>query len=107
VYPGPLGIPEKVPADSPPAFLVAANDDPCCAISTLNVLVRYREAKRLLRHILYSKGDHAFNMGNRSPLKSIQGWPQGCLIGWEIMDIGEIDLVLFQIYSFNNFQTSS
>ena len=76
VYPGPLGIPEKVPADSPPAFLVAANDDPCCAISTLNVLVRYREAKRPVEAHLYSKGDHAFNMGNRSPLKSIQGWPQ-------------------------------
>ena len=76
VYPGPLGIPEKVPDDSPPAFLVAANDDPCCAISTLNVLVRYREAKRPVEAHLYSKGDHAFNMGNRSPLKSIQGWPQ-------------------------------
>ena len=76
VYPGPLGIPEKVPADAPPAFLVAANDDPCCAISTLNVLVRYREAKRPVEAHLYTKGDHAFNMGNRSPLRSIQGWPQ-------------------------------
>ncbi len=75
VYPGPLGIPGKVPVDAPPAFLVAANDDPCCAISTLNVLVRYREAKRPVEAHLYSKGDHAFNMGNRSPLKSIQGWP--------------------------------
>jgi acetyl esterase/lipase len=76
VYPGPLGIPDKVPDDAPPAFLVAANDDPCCAISTLNVLVRYREAKRPVEAHLYVKGDHAFNMGNRSPLKSIQGWPQ-------------------------------
>lgn len=76
VYPGPLGIPEKVPQDAPPAFVVAANDDPCCAVSTLNVLVRYREAKRPVEGHLYTKGDHAFNMGKRSPLKSIQDWPQ-------------------------------
>jgi acetyl esterase/lipase len=76
VYPGPLGIPAKVPDDAPPAFLVAANDDPCCATSTLDVLVRYREAKRPVEAHLYAKGDHAFNMGNRSPLKSIKDWPQ-------------------------------
>lgn len=76
VYPGPLGIPDKVPDDAPPAFVIAANDDPCCAISTLNVLVRYREAKRPVEAHLYTKGDHAFNMGKRSPLKSIQVWPQ-------------------------------
>ena len=76
VYPGPLGIPDKVPDDAPPAFVVAANDDPCCSISTLNVLVRYREAKRPVEAHLYTKGDHAFNMGKRSPLKSIQVWPQ-------------------------------
>jgi acetyl esterase/lipase len=76
VYPGPLGIPEKVPDDAPPAFVIAANDDPCCAIPTLNVLVRYREAKRPVEAHLYTKGDHAFNMGKRSPLKSIQVWPQ-------------------------------
>jgi acetyl esterase/lipase len=76
VYPGPLGIPEKVPADAPPAFVIAANDDPCCAMSTLNVLVRYREANRPVEGHLYTKGDHAFNMGKHSPLKSINGWPQ-------------------------------
>lgn len=76
VYPGPLGIPEKVPADAPPAFLVTANDDVCCAIPTLNVLVRYQEAKRPVEAHMYSKGKHAFNMGNRSELKTLRGWPQ-------------------------------
>ncbi|NBW97864.1 MAG: alpha/beta hydrolase [Planctomycetia bacterium] len=28
VYPGPLGIPSKLPADAPPAFMVIAADDP-------------------------------------------------------------------------------
>jgi acetyl esterase/lipase len=76
VYPGPLGIPETVPSDAPPAFVVAANDDPCCAVPTINVLVRYQQAKRPVEAHLYSKGSHAFNMGYRSELKTIKGWPQ-------------------------------
>ncbi len=31
VYPGPLGVPETIPADAPPAFLIAANDDDICS----------------------------------------------------------------------------
>lgn len=76
VYPGPLGIPEKIPADAPPAFLIAANDDPCCAVTTVDLLVKYREAKRPVEAHLFTKGDHAFNMGLRSNLKSIKSWPQ-------------------------------
>jgi acetyl esterase/lipase len=76
VYPGPLGIPEKVPQDAPPAFLLAANDDPCCGVTTTSLLVKYREAKRPVEAHLYTKGDHGFNMGNRSALQSIKSWPQ-------------------------------
>jgi acetyl esterase/lipase len=76
IYPGPLGIPEKIPDDAPPAFLLAANDDPCCAVTTVNLLVRYREAKRPVEAHLYTKGNHGFNMGYRSKLESIKSWPQ-------------------------------
>jgi len=76
IYPGPLGIPETVPGDAPPAFLLAANDDPCCGVTTASLLVKYREAKRPVEAHLFTKGDHGFNMGNRSPLKSIKSWPQ-------------------------------
>ncbi|HEX3079204.1 MAG TPA: alpha/beta hydrolase, partial [Puia sp.] len=31
VYPGPLFIPESVPADAPPAFLIVADHDTCCS----------------------------------------------------------------------------
>ena len=31
VYPGPFAVPETVPSNAPPAFLLAANDDLCCA----------------------------------------------------------------------------
>ncbi|QRQ99884.1 alpha/beta hydrolase [Dyadobacter sandarakinus] len=76
IYPGPLGIPDKVPQDAPPAFLLAANDDPCCAVTTVDLLTRYREAKRPVEAHLYTKGDHGFNMGNRSDRQSIKSWPQ-------------------------------
>ena len=76
IYPGPLGIPETVPRDAPPAFLLAANDDPCCGVTTTSLLVKYREAKRPVEAHLFTKGDHGFNMGNRSDLQSIKSWPQ-------------------------------
>lgn len=76
IYPGPLGIPYTIPQDAPPAFLLAANDDPCCAVTSVDLLVKYREAKRPVEAHLYTKGDHGFNMGNRSPWQSIKSWPQ-------------------------------
>src|ERR1700761_4584625 len=38
IYPGPLFVPDQIPADSPPAFLLAANDDACCSISVMKLL---------------------------------------------------------------------
>ena len=76
VYPGPLGIPDIVPADAPPAFLLAANNDPCCAVPVVQLLEKYRAAKVPVEVHLYTQGSHAFNMGNRSKLSSIKAWPQ-------------------------------
>jgi acetyl esterase/lipase len=76
IYPGPSFIPEIIPKDAPPAFLLAANDDPCCAGSTFNLLQRYRAASLPVEAHLYTQGAHGFNMGNRSKLNSIKTWPQ-------------------------------
>ncbi|MEB0262853.1 MULTISPECIES: alpha/beta hydrolase [unclassified Mucilaginibacter] len=76
VYPGPGFVPEKIPADAPPAFLVAANDDACCSLPIIQLLQRYREAKVPVEMHMYARGDHAFNMGNNRKLKSINNWPQ-------------------------------
>jgi len=76
IYPGPLSIPDDIPQDSPPAFLLAANDDACCSPSVVRLLNAYRKAKVPLEVHLYTKGDHGFNMGNRSRLKTINTWPQ-------------------------------
>ena len=76
VYPGPLFIPDVVPADAPPAFLLVANDDECCSNPVMKLLQKYREAKVPVEAHLYAQGNHAFNMGNRSTLNSIKTWPQ-------------------------------
>lgn len=76
IYPGPLYIPDVLPADAPPVFLLAANDDVCCSPSVVKLLDRYRAAKIPVELHLYAKGDHGFNMGNRSKLQTINTWPQ-------------------------------
>jgi acetyl esterase/lipase len=76
IYPGPNFIPDAVNHDAPPMFLVAANDDPCCSISLMELLERYRSAKGQVEAHLYAQGQHGFNMGYRSKLKSINAWPQ-------------------------------
>ena len=76
VYPGPSFIPETISTDAPPAFLLAANDDPCCSGSVVEILNKYRAAKVPIEVHLYTQGNHAFNMGNRSQLNSIKTWPQ-------------------------------
>jgi len=76
VYPGPLGVPEKVPGDAPPAFLIAANDDECCAVPVIKLLEKYREAKAPVEAHILSGGSHGFNMGYRSKLQAVKTWPQ-------------------------------
>jgi acetyl esterase/lipase len=76
IYPGPLYIPDKLPYNAPPAFLLAANDDVCCSPSVVKLLQRYREAKIPVEVHIYTQGDHGFNMGYRSKLQSISTWPQ-------------------------------
>jgi acetyl esterase/lipase len=76
IYPGPLGVPEQVPADAPPAFFVVANDDTSHVGPVLKELEAYHQAKRPIEVHLYASGGHGFNLGSRSKLASIKGWPQ-------------------------------
>jgi len=76
VYPGGK-VPEKITADAPPAFLICANDDEYdCDDVTMQLLQEFRAAGVPVEAILLSKGKHAFNMGDRSVLKTINTWPQ-------------------------------
>ena len=76
VYPGPLGIPETLPADAPPAFMVAAIDDECCASPIISLLQLYHAAHIPAEVHIYAQGSHAFNMGQRTKLVTLKGWPQ-------------------------------
>ena len=81
VYPGPLGVPDVIPSDAPPAFLVVADDDECCSPPVIKLLQKYREAGVPVEAHIFSKGNHAFNMGYRSKLQSFKNWP-GRLVDW-------------------------
>jgi acetyl esterase/lipase len=76
IYPGPLAVPASIPKSAPPAFLLAANDDPCCAAPTVKLLQLYREAGVTAEAHILAKGGHGFNMGQRSTLTSVHTWPQ-------------------------------
>lgn len=75
VYPGPLWVPTSIDANAPPAFMVAAMDDACCAKPIVDLAQLYQAEKIPAEIHLYAKGDHAFNMGYRTPLKGLHTWP--------------------------------
>lgn len=76
VYPGPLVVPDSVQSNAPPLFMIAANDDECCSEPVVKLLQLYRKANGKVEVHLYAQGKHAFNMGKRSSLKSINTWSQ-------------------------------
>jgi acetyl esterase/lipase len=76
IYPGPLGIPDVIPADAPPAFLLVANDDRGAAGTIARLFQKYRDAGRPVEAHIFARGGHAFNMGNRSQLATLKTWPQ-------------------------------
>jgi acetyl esterase/lipase len=75
VYPGPLGIPEAVSENAPPAFLVVANDDRGSARNVVDLLDKYRAARVPVEVHIFARGGHAFNMGRLSELISLHKWP--------------------------------
>ncbi|HEX6987268.1 MAG TPA: alpha/beta hydrolase [Planctomycetaceae bacterium] len=75
IYPGPLGIPEALPANPPPAFLLVANDDGA-ARNVVALLEKYRDARAPVEAHFFARGGHGFNMGNRSKLASVRKWPE-------------------------------
>jgi acetyl esterase/lipase len=76
IYPGPLGIPDSVPRDAPPLFLLGAADDENVADVLFDLTRKYHAAGASLETHIYAQGKHAFNMGQRSDYVSIRHWPQ-------------------------------
>ena len=78
VYPGPVGIPSKLPKDAPPAFMLIAADDPHTSV-LLNLMQRFREIGVDYEAHIYARGGHGFGMGKRSKSESLQHWPDRML----------------------------
>ena len=76
IYPGPLGIPDVIPKDAPPAFLVVANDDRGAVRTISTLFQKYRAAGAPVEAHIFARGGHAFNMGKRSKLETLKNWPQ-------------------------------
>ncbi len=76
IYPGPLGIPETIPKDAPPAFLLVANDDRGASRVIARLFQKYRDAGVPVEAHVFARGGHAFNMGNRSKLETLKNWPK-------------------------------
>ena len=78
VYPGPCGIPSKLPSDTPPAFMVIAADDNHTSV-LLNLMHHFRELNVNYESHIFTRGGHGFGMGERSQRSSIQHWPERML----------------------------
>jgi len=75
IYPGPLGIPENIPRDAPPLFLLGAADDEYVADVLFDLTRKYHDAGASIETHIYAQGRHAFNMGQRSKYASVRNWP--------------------------------
>jgi acetyl esterase/lipase len=75
VYPGPGGIPDRIPRDAPPLFLIGAADDEYVADVLFQLVRKYHESGASIEAHIYAQGKHAFNMGQRSEYQSIRNWP--------------------------------
>lgn len=94
IYPGPLGIPEAVPAHAPPAFMLAAIDDPCCVKPVLDLVDLYLEQGIPAELHVYARGGHGFNLGQRATANSLASWTDR-LVDWLIeSEIAVPDLAL-------------
>jgi hypothetical protein len=89
IYPGPAGIPDVLPSDAPPAFMLAAIGDPCCSAPLIKLIKEYHDQHLSAELHIYAKGTHAFNMGQRSEEKTLKTWPDR-LADW-MLDSGLLE----------------
>jgi acetyl esterase/lipase len=75
IYPGGGGIPQALPPNAPPAFLLVADDDDHTT-AVLKLFTLYRAAKIPVEVHVFTRGQHAFGMGGQSRLTTIKDWPK-------------------------------
>jgi acetyl esterase/lipase len=75
IYPGPVGVPDRVPSDAPPTFMLVSNDDAGHSDVIVDLISKFRAAKVPMEAHILEQGGHGFNLGTRSKLKSVNKWP--------------------------------
>ncbi|HWD21053.1 MAG TPA: alpha/beta hydrolase [Verrucomicrobiae bacterium] len=76
IYPGPYGAPTQIPTNAPPVFFACTGVDDwfhCKVIADL--IPQYGKLKIPFEVHIFAHGQHGFNMGYRSKLKSVKGFP--------------------------------
>jgi acetyl esterase/lipase len=67
IYGGPIGGPiPSIPANTPPAFLAVAGDDPLAGAAEIKFFAALREAKASPELHVYRSGQHGFSMQLRN-----------------------------------------
>ncbi len=89
IYPGSFSIPEEIPAGTPPVFMLVSNDDESASKTIIDLIPKFRTAKVPMEAHIFTKGGHGFNMGNRSPFKSIKQWSER-MADW-LLDMGYLN----------------
>jgi acetyl esterase/lipase len=70
-------LPDRLPPDSPPAFLIVANDDETdSSQATIELLTKLRAAGVRVEAVFLAWGKHSFSMGERTNLVTVKSWPQ-------------------------------
>ncbi|MGA2351668.1 MAG: alpha/beta hydrolase [Terracidiphilus sp.] len=70
-------LPDRLPPDSPPAFLIVANDDETdSSQATLELLTKLRAAGVRVEAVFLAWGKHSFSMGGQTKLVTVKSWPQ-------------------------------
>lgn len=76
IYPGPLGVPDVIPSDAPPTFMLVSNDDEGHVGVVVKMINEFRAAKVPFEAHILSQGGHGYNLGARSNLAAVKTWPQ-------------------------------
>jgi len=70
-------LPDRLPPDSPPAFLIVANDDETdSSQATLELLTKLRAAGVRVEAVFLAWGKHSFSMGEPTNLVTVNSWRQ-------------------------------
>lgn len=80
-YPGIRGFPDALPADAPPAYLIATEPDSTAVHNVRALAERYEEAGINHRMEIFPTGRHGFAFGQHHEIPELKAWPT-TMLAW-------------------------